>query len=403
MGRFKFLNELTERLRFYLNALTYFLNLYSALAVFKMFYRNRADKGLICMGSSNGKFCDENVCELFKFLTGQGEKVFLVIDRNSQDIHKIEGMGCLLYRFSFRANLMILRSEIMIYDTSYVDLIRCNSDFLKHIRKVNIFHGIHGLKKISIENAANRVANDDYVIATSSHEVEIKKSWGFSKERIWLTGLPRFDVLSRKRDIQQKNKIFFMPTWRPWFKRDFLDPSYKDVEQFKNSDYFREILRVCSSKYLNELLLENGYVLEIYVHKLMHRYLKKLDISSELSNIVFLDEKTNVQEQIITSDILITDYSSVFFDFLYLNRSVILYQFDKEKYYRETPGSYIDETEISDLVVTDFESLLDKIRNTLDLKDNDSIQANNLLDKYVKYYDEENCLRVYTNIKKLLV
>ena len=38
-----------------------------------------------------------------------------------------------------------------------------------------------------------------------------------------LTGLPRFDELFRNKDMANKENIFLYATWRPWFKRNFLN------------------------------------------------------------------------------------------------------------------------------------------------------------------------------------
>ena len=114
-----------------------------------------------------------------------------------------------------------------------------------------------------------------------------------------------------------------------------------EVEIFRNSDFYKNILQLAQSAELNNYLKTKGYYLEIYLHKLMHRYMRRIKSEAELSNITFLSEKTDVQYQILKSKLLITDYSSVFFDFLFLDKPVIFYQFDYEKYYQHIPGSYI--------------------------------------------------------------
>src|SRR5699024_4483313 len=124
----------------------------------------------------------------------------------------------------------------------------------------------------------------------------------------------------------------------------------------------------------------------IYVHKLMHRYIKKIEVNSNsrMSNINFLDESTNIQSQIVKSKMLITDYSSILFDFLYLNKEIILYQFDREKYYAKTPGSYIEYREINSLVIYEFNELINKIKGNIILQSQQNNQAKNLVGKYIK-------------------
>lgn len=404
MGKVISLKTVFNKVKFYLKALLYVLNLFSAIIVFNIYYKQKAEKGLITMGSSNGKFCDDNVIELYRFLIESKEKVFYVIDKDSPDLQKVSTIAKPIIRFSFKANLMVLRSEVIIYDTSFVDLIRCNKKHLSHIKTINIFHGIHGLKKVSAENAEKRVINDDYIIATSKHEANIKKEWGFNNERIFLTGLPRYDALLRENNIIKKeNVIFYMPTWRPWFKRSYLDTTNVEIEHFNKSTYFKEIMQIAASEELNRILKENNYKLEIYIHKLMHRYIKNMDIKNKMSNIIFLGEKTNIQHQLIKSKLLITDYSSVFFDFLFLKKPVILYQFDKVKYYKNVPGSYIDESEISNLTVTNFDELLERINKYVKVNQyKEDNQSKLLVRKYIEYEDQKNCYRVYQHINSLM-
>lgn len=396
--------KLNEKLFFYFKALSFGINLSLALFVFKFYFKGKTKSKLTTMGSSNGSYCGENIYSLFKYLVEKNANVIYIIDKNSTDKNKVKDLGVVLNRFSFKGILMVLRSEIMIYDTSYIDLIRCHKKYIDHIKKINVCHGIRGLKKVSKENAKKRVAYGDYIIATSEYELEIKKEWGYPTDRIYLTGLPRYDVLLNKKEkIKTENRIFYMPTWRPWFKKSFMNPSEEDLGNFKSSNYFKKIIEIANSQELNNLLKEKNYILEIYVHKLMHRYLEKMKVENNFSNIKFLDKDANVQDQIVKSKIMITDYSSVFFDFLYLGKPVILYQFDKKRYYKNVPGSYIADTEIESLLVYNFESLLANIRDKIDSENNNiHIQVKDLVNKYIKFHDKDNCKRVYNSLYEIL-
>src|SRR5690606_31689740 len=56
---------------------------------------------------------------------------------------------------------------------------------------------------------------------------------------------------------------------------------------------------------------------------------------------LFEFEDLSIQKEIIKSDLLITDYSSIAWDFYYLNKPIIFYQFDQEEYIKRR-GSYLD-------------------------------------------------------------
>lgn len=395
--------NIKNRINFIVEGVKYIIKLYSAIIIFHFFYRGKTKQGLLTIGSSGGKYSDENAKELFEYFTNKEEEIIYIIDKSSPDSSKVQSIGKVLFRFSFKANLMILRSEVMIYDTSYLDIIRCNNKYLKHIKKINIFHGVLGLKKKSKEDIESRAINDDYIIATSEYEKRLKEYWKIPKDNIFVTGFPRYDNLFNKhREKKEKNIIFYMPTWRPWFKRGFMEPSEKELSIFKSSDYYYRITEIAESTELNNYLKQNDYKLEIYVHKLMHRYINKTKSVKKMSNIEMLPKNTQLQDKIIKSKILITDYSSILFDFLFLDKSVILYQFDRKKYYQLTAGSHIKKEEINTLMVSDYQELIGRIEEELKKENNKNDQADQLLDKYIKYKDNQNCFRLYTKIKELM-
>ena len=71
-----------------------------------------------------------------------------------------------------------------------------------------------------------------------------------------------------------------------------------------------------------------------------------------------------INELYVLSDILITDYSSVFFDYAVLNRPVYFYMYDLEEYKDELRGFYLDiHTELPGKVYEDEETMLKDVKN----------------------------------------
>ena len=122
-------------------------------------------------------------------------------------------------------------------------------------------------------------------------------------------------------------------------------------------------------------------------------------VDSFNENICLLPESTNIQQQILISSLLITDYSSVSWEFLLLKKGVIFYQFDQSEYLKQR-GSLLDfdkgifgpicksADECIDLLMESTESGYDKL---LDLS---------WRDKFFTHYDGKNCERIY---KKILI
>ncbi len=80
----------------------------------------------------------------------------------------------------------------------------------------------------------------------------------------------------------------------------------------------------------------------------------RVEIPEELATSVKdVSAYPEIQELFLASDVLVTDYSSVFFDFACLRRPIIFYAYDLEAYRDELRGFYLDyETELPGPIVT---------------------------------------------------
>lgn len=143
-------------------------------------------------------------------------------------------------------------------------------------------------------------------------------------------GLCRYDYLFSEKRINKT--IFVMPTWRNWLIPG--DPKTKMIEgtnQFEKTRYFTTWNSLLSSKRLQEMLEENSIQLLFYPHPEMQQYIEKF--VSESNNIrVIKKGQESLSQLICKSDMLLTDYSSVFFDFIYLSKPISFYHFDYEDY-----------------------------------------------------------------------
>lgn len=74
----------------------------------------------------------------------------------------------------------------------------------------------------------------------------------------------------------------------------------------------------------------------------------------------------DINELYIISDLLVTDYSSVFFDYANLRRPIVFYMYDREDYQHHLRDFYLDLSELPGPVVQDEESLYAVIRDQLD-------------------------------------
>ena len=105
----------------------------------------------------------------------------------------------------------------------------------------------------------------------------------------------------------------------------------------------------------------------------------RIDFSKYAGFVYDVSNVEDVNELYVISDILITDYSSVFFDYANLKRPIIFYMYDYEEYKNELRDFYIDVNELPGRIVRDENELADAIEGSLNdfNVDNKYLQFNN--------------------------
>lgn len=181
-----------------------------------------------------------------------------------------------------------------------------------------------------------------------------------------------------------------MPTWRDWLNSDFA---------FENSDYLKQYLSLIKNKKLNQLIENHNIEVNFYPHYRAQSYFKLFLMNNNVKvQYIELGEKT-VQSLLIDHDLLITDYSSVSFDFTYMNKPVIFYHFDVERFFRKGILRPIHETFLGDIFY-DEKKLVDQIYNYVV---NDSFKEVKIeKDNIFKYIDKNNSKRIYESIVETL-
>ena len=271
---------------------------------------------------------------------------------------------------------------------------------MKKVYKVFLNHGTVGFKKRlpmkpKLEKIIEKLIQSyDLNICDSEFEKAIKRDdWKIDDEKIKVTGYPRYDKLY---DIDDNSKsILFMPTWRNWIR-----PENTKIE---DTEYFENIIGLITNDRLTSYLEEQGMQLSIYIHQLMQAYLDNFKKAELSKNVIILPIDADITEELMKAELLITDYSSVAYDFYYMNKPILFFQFDKEEYQQKV-GSYVDldNGQFGQPVYTMDDCVNEIIeiskRNFRYDKKYEEVNEK-LRKKYLKYEDKENCERIYEIIK----
>ncbi|MGN1401800.1 MAG: CDP-glycerol glycerophosphotransferase family protein [Bacillus sp. (in: firmicutes)] len=339
---------------------------------------------------------EDNGYVFFKYCreTYPDRAVYYIINRNSPHLEKVTELGNVIYHSSLKHTLYTLAADVFISawvfeDTSYPKLkasfVKMFGEKLKKTPTITLQHGV------IIHNIAPYLHKDrngvDLFIASSSKEKEIiKETLGYNDEDIAVTGLARFDNLH---DLPHpKKQVLIMPTWR---RRFFNLPA----NAFVKTGYYQAYRGLLQSPRLQRLVEEQGYQICFYVHSQMQKYMATFVFDHP--NITFLTKKDAVVSELLQeSAVLITDYSSVSTDFLYMNKPVLLYQFDPENNHH-FPSKQIKYSDIG-IVVKDEEQLIDQleqvIRNNCQLSPEYKRKSEEIFD----HKDQKNCERIYEAI-----
>ena len=146
--------------------------------------------------------------------------------------------------------------------------------------------------------------------------------------------------------------------------------------------------------------------MSVYIHQLMHEYFDKFNDVKFEENINILPKDAEITKEIMKSNMLITDYSSIAYDYLYMDMPILFYQFDKDEY-EEKIGSYIDLNndlfgEVAYTTEECVEKIVKIINNDFKHLEDISKKVEKIKPKYLEYTDKSNSKRVYKLIEQKL-
>lgn len=213
--------------------------------------------------------------------------------------------------------------------TSFGDLNNKITKFLyknKYITYQHVDHGSVFLKKFILSTDYFSPKKYNKFLVCNTQEEDTFRQFGWKKENLKIIGLPRWDLLKRKQHKQKT--IFIMFTWRTsfgfWNKNYFKTP----IEQTK---YNIGIQSLITDKKLLKLVKFHNIKLRIALHhSMLNQTEGRYNFNCDNIEIVPCE---NISQYIGKTDLFITDYSSIFFDFAFLNIPIIFYRPD---FYDET-------------------------------------------------------------------
>lgn len=336
------------------------------------------------------------------------QRIYYPINYNSSDFEKVSKLGKTVKFGSFRHYVLFWGCAKFIGTTKYYglpygricdDLVFWN---IPHFKYIFLNHGVaRGYSSIVDANETN------YSLIISMSKMEKKiiiEENGQNPDIIKTIGFCRHDNLN---DSQLNHKlILIMPTWRNWLdSRLEIDKHIKDqvTLKFLKSSYYKCWKEILNDEYFEKFLEENDLYVKFYIHEYAEKYLKYFKTSNP--RIIMVKKEGNyVQDLLKEAAVLITDYSSVSYDFAYMKKPVFYYQFDLKEFEAKqyAQGKYFSyKRNAFGKIAYDKETLMRQLKENYESKFKMPAMYKSRVNSFFAYHDTQNCKRNYDAVKNV--
>ena len=378
------------------------INLFKTL-IYKSIYNIKPDKDIWIFSSTDNERYNYNSKYLFEYVLNNEKDIhpyFVVNDDSLREKLKSKYGEDFFIETKTKSGIKKVLSGGVWFTSAGLPLYGLKLNKKRLI--INLWHGIP-LKKITLmENKVSKLKkyyfnkifsqNYSYILTTSKNLIPVmKESFDVEDEIIKVWGQPRNDCLFHNVNKDKLCDLFInLPEYN---KLILYAPTYRDGEKtriFPFEDY--------NKNKLERFLEENKTIIFIRTHlsesTSVEKYLGK--------RILLLNENIieDIMEILKVFDVLITDYSSIYIDFLLLNKPLLFLPYDKEKYLSKRGFNFEYDEVTPGYKPRDMKEFLMNINtvfNGIDEFENDRQKIN-------KYFNEVNRVcsqNICTNIKNM--
>lgn len=355
------------------------------------FYRNKK----IWTVMDRKDMADDNAEHFYRYASKMDDGIdkYFTISEDSKDFKRLsESFDNVIPYYSIKQRLLYIFSDKIV--SSQVDDENINPFFAKHIQ---LYSGIanadkiflqHGVIKDDMSNWLRKYdKNVQLLVTTADIEADSFKKYEYHYRDgvVQVLGLPRYDNLENNSNNKQ---ILIMPSWR----RNLI---HLDNDQIAKSQYFLRFNSLINNERLIELAKSKGYKIIFKPHPNTFRFIELFDEN----DYVIIDNESKYQDLFNNSSLMITDYSSLAFDFAYIKKPLLYYQYGDDYHFGDNFFDY--ESMGFGEVIKDEDELIDAIEDYLNGDCEMKKVYRDRSDKFYKYNDKNNCKRVYDAILKI--
>ena len=287
-------------------------------------------KKILWLVSERGVDARDNGYWFFKYVKENHPEIDVkyIIKRNSADRKRLLQYEKDLVDFrSLQYYLLLWRASHLIssHIQGYAPFVGLGIWMKKNIKRYGKKKHValkHGIIKDLVDFLFYDNTQVDLMTAGAKPEYEyLLSSYHYPSSVVKYTGLCRFDQLI---SCYSRKQILVMPTWREWIY---------EKDKFPQTEFAQTYLSFLKDNDLTRLLCDYDIQLVFFLHHAMQPYINTfLEHQYDSHIIIAKEEDYDVQQLLKESALLITDYSSVYFDFAYMLKPIVFYHFDLVEY-----------------------------------------------------------------------
>lgn len=380
------------------------------------------NKKIWIFGSWSGKNFADNSKYLFLYMNEKHPEIKAIwLTKNEEVLNILRSSGYYAYKTnSMMGGLYSMIAGCIITCNGFEDI---NRYCIAGAKKFNLWHG-SPLKRIGLDAENTNMAPKSNIntffkkfkkvylhfleqehnsynrYCASSNTSKNNLMSAFNTKKVVITGYPRNDVL-------------FSTDWLPeksiYLKRIGRNVNYKYVltylPTFRDYNFYIDLLKDYKfeeEKIQKKLEKLNAILIIKYHHGHKNIHVGKNRKNNQRIYILSNSDMSDIYPIVKETDILITDYSSILFDYLLLDKPIIFTPFDIKEYIKKDRMFYYDYNSVTPgPKAKDWNEVFDLVEKTINI-DKYSAQRKKINHKFNKYKDNKSSERVFEMILSIL-
>ncbi len=365
--------------------------------LYPLFSRWLKKEDTVIIAGHGAKFMTGNNYYFFHYLEARSPAFrYFFYTKNKKVFRELSKKfpGRIIYAYRWQTFVQFVKARVLLVSTGYDDFFPF---FLPADKKIiNLWHGIP-IKKIGLDTAGvnNREIRAfskaiDYFCVSSEFEGELmKQAFELPSRKIFVSGQPKNDFI--RHDFSALAKAY------PFLNKKVIlyAPTFRDEGMEKKS--LTELLK--PEKLQRLLKKEDAFFLyRSHINATEKGSLQGFNRIVPASPFEFPD----AQPLLWYADLLITDYSGIYFDFLLLDRPIIFYNYDETEYRKKRAFLYDYAENTPGPKVQTPEALHGAVTFCLQHPQQDAAARKKVKNKFHTFTDGKACDRIYRKITELM-